>query len=165
MNELQRIFDKTPVKSYKEKVKAIEDAIINMADGDDIVGNGKEVIYPEHMWEYKHTFTDGVYIREMNMKAGQLVFSAIHKHKYALFLLTGSCLVSSENGVEEYISPCYVISPKGIKRVLYAVEDCKIVTTHANPTNIEDLDKLAKMNVVFNWEEYNEYIKNENEEN
>ena len=160
MNELQKIFDNIPVKSYKEKVKTIEDAIINMANGDDIVvGNGKEVIYPEHMWEYKHVFTDGVYIREMNMKAGQLVFSVIHKHKYALFLLTGSCLVSTESGVEEYISPCYVVSPRGVKRVLYAIEDCKIVTTHANPTNTKDLDELAKINIVFTWEEYNEYIK------
>ena len=160
MNELQKIFDNIPVKSYKEKVKTIEDAIINMANGDDIVvGNGKEVIYPEHMWEYKHVFADGVYIREMNMKAGQLVFSVIHKHKYALFLLTGSCLVSTESGVEEYISPCYVVSPRGVKRVLYAIEDCKIVTTHANPTNTKDLDELAKINIVFTWEEYNEYIK------
>ena len=158
--EIQKIFDNTPVKSYKDKVKKIEDYVISIANGKDIVGNGKEVIYPENMWEYKHTFTDGVYIREMNMRAGQLVFSAIHKHKYALFLLTGSCLVSTENGVEEYISPCYVVSPMGVKRVLYAIEDCKIVTTHANPTNTEDLDELAKMNVVFNWKEYEEYLKN-----
>ena len=95
------------------------------------------------------------------MKAGQLVFSAIHKHKYALFLLTGSCLVSTEDGVEEYTSPCYVVSPKGIKRVLYAIEDCKIVTTHANPTNTEDLDELAKINVVFNWDGYTQYLQKE----
>jgi hypothetical protein len=165
MNELEKIFNKIPVKSYKEKVKTIEDALIDMANGDDIIGNGKEVIYPEHMWEYKHTFADGVYIREMNMKAGQLVFSAIHKHKYALFLLTGSCLVSTESGIEEYMSPCYVVSSRGVKRVLYAIEDCKIVTTHANPTNTKDLNELAEMNVVFNWDEYNEYIKDENEKN
>ena len=158
-NELQKIFNNTPTKSYKDKVKQLEDYFVSIADGENVVGTGKEIIYPENMWEYKHVFTDGVYIREMNMKAGQLVFSAIHKHKYALFLLTGSCLVSTEDGVEEYISPCYVVSPMGVKRVLYAIEDCKIVTTHANPTNTEDLDELAKMNVVFNWDEYEEHLK------
>jgi hypothetical protein len=35
-----------------------------------------------------------------------------------------------------------------------------IVTAHANPTNTEDLDELAKLNVVFSWKEYEEYIKN-----
>ena len=40
-----------------------------------------------------------------------------------------------------------------------AAEDCVITTVHANPTNTEDLDELAKINVVFTWEEYAEYIK------
>ena len=158
-NELQKIFDNIPQLSYKEKIKEIEDNLVSIADGENIVGTGKEVIYPEHLWDYKHTFTDGVYIREMKMKKDQLVFSAIHKHKYALFLLTGSCWVSTESGIEEYISPCYVVSPMGVKRVLYAIEDCTIVTIHANPTNTEDLDELAKINVVFSWKEYEEYIK------
>ena len=158
-NELQKLFNNIPTKSYKDKVKQLEDYFINIADGEDIVGNGKEIIYPKNMWEYKHIFADGIYIREMNMKAGQLVFSAIHKHKYAFFLLTGSCLVSTEDGVEEYISPCYMVSPMGVKRVLYATEDCKIVTIHANPTNTQQLKELEDMNVVYTWEEYNEYLK------
>tara|TARA_R100001594_G_scaffold108570_1_gene143319 strand:+ start:814 stop:1302 length:489 start_codon:yes stop_codon:yes gene_type:complete len=157
--ELQEVFDNTPVKSYKDKVKYIEDYLISIADGENIVGNGKEIVYPEHLWEYKHTFADGVYIREMRMKQGQLGFSAIHKHSYGFFLLSGILQSSKEEGVEEFISPCYVVSPRGAKRIVYAVEDCVIVTVHANPTNTTDLDKLAKINVVFNWDEYEEYIK------
>jgi hypothetical protein len=42
---------------------------------------------------------------------------------------------------------------------VYAIEDCVITTVHANPTNTEDLDELAKINVVFNWDEYEEYLK------
>ena len=157
--ELQEVFDNTPVKSYKDKVKYIEDYLISIADGENIVGNGKEIVYPEHLWEYKHTFADGVYIREMRMKQGQLGFSAIHKHSYGFFLLSGILQSSKEEGVEEFISPCYVVSPRGAKRIVYAVEDCVIVTVHANPTNTTDLDRLAKINVVFNWDEYEEYIK------
>ena len=66
---------------------------------------------------------------------------------------------SKEEGVEEFIAPCYIISPQGAKRIVYAIEDCVIVTAHANPTNTENLDELAKINVVFNWEEYDEYLK------
>jgi len=158
-NELQKIFDNIPVKSYKDKVEEIESYLTSIADGKDIVvGNGSELIYPD-MWEYKHSFPEGVYIREMRMKKGQIGFSAIHKHSYGFFLLSGLLASSKEDGVEEFIAPCYIISPQGAKRIVYAIEDCVIVTVHANPTNTQDLNKLAEMNVVFNWNEYNEYLK------
>ena len=158
--ELQEVFENTPAESYKEKIKYIENYLINIADGEDVVGNGREIIYPEHLWEYKHTFADGVYIREMRMQQDQLGFSAIHKHSYGFFLLSGILQSSKEEGIEEFIAPCYIVSPKGAKRIVYAVEDCVIVTVHANPTNTQDLDELAKINIVFNWDEYEEYLKN-----
>ena len=160
-NELQKIFDNIPAKSYKDKVKQIEDYLTSIADGKNIVaGNGKEVIYPDHLWEYKHSFANGLYIREVKITKGQLAFSAIHKHSYGFFLLSGVLQTSKEEGVEEFIAPCYIVSPKGVKRVIHAVEDSVIVTVHANPTNTEDLDELAKINVVFSWSEYEEYLKN-----
>ena len=158
-NELEKILDNTVAKSYKDKVKQIEDYFISIADGVDVVvGNGNELIYPD-MWEYKHSFANGVYIREMKMKKGQLGFSAIHKHSYGFFLLSGILASSKEEGVEEFIAPCYIISPQGAKRIVYAVEDCVITTVHANPTNTQDLKEIEKNNVVFSWEDYEEYIK------
>lgn len=158
-NELEKIFDNIPAESWKDKVEEIESYLTSIADGVDIVvGNGSELVYPD-MWEYKHSFPEGVYIREMRMKKGQLGFSAIHKHSYGFFLLSGLLASSKEDSVEEFVAPCYIISPQGAKRIVYAIEDCVIVTVHANPTNTQDLDKLAKMNVVFNWNEYEEYLK------
>ena len=154
--ELQKVFDNTPEKSYKEKIKYLEDYLISIADGENIVGNNKELVYPD-MWKYKHSFADGIYVREMIMQKGQIGFSAIHKHSYAFFLLEGVLQTSKEEGVEEFIAPCYVISPRGAKRVVYAAEKCVIVTIHANPTNTQDLKELEKLNVVFDWQEYEEY--------
>jgi len=159
-NELQKIFDNTPAKSYKEKIKQIEDYFISIADGEEVIGNGKEITYGEGLWEYKHSFAEGLYFREMRMKKGQLGFSAIHKHSYGFFLLSGLLASSKEEGVEEFVAPCYIISPQGAKRVVYAMEDCVIVTAHANPTNTEDLDELAKINVVFDWDDYEKHLKN-----
>jgi len=158
-NELDKIFTSLPGKSYKNKVKHIEDYFISIADGVDVVGTGKEITYGESLWEYKHSFADGVYIREMRMKKGQLGFSAIHKHSYGLFLLSGILASTKESGVEEFIAPCYIVSPQGAKRIVYAIEDCVIVAVHANPTNTRDLDKLAKIQCCFTWEEYDEYLK------
>mgnify|MGYP003673326588 FL=1 len=161
-NELKKIFDNTPAKSYKEKIKYIEDYLVSIADGVDIIGNNKELVYPD-FWKYKHSFANGIYIREMGMKKGQLGFSAIHKHSYAFFLLSGVLASSKKEGIEEFVGPCYIVSPKGAKRVVHAIEDCIIVTIHANPTNTEDLKELEGINVVFNWEQYEEYLNNENE--
>lgn len=175
-NELQKLFDNTPAESYKEKIIAIENFLINVADEvneevgvlDGIVyskpGDETRLIYPE-MWEYKHSFGDGVYVREMKMKKGQLGFSAIHKHAYAFFLLEGTLASSKENCVEEFVAPCYIISPRGTKRVVYALEDCTIVTVHANPTNTRDLVEIEKINCLFSWDDYEEYIKSEEEKN
>ena len=73
-NELQKIFDGTVQVSYKDKVKEIEDYFIGIADGENIVGNGNEITYGEGLWDYKHSFADGIYIREMGMRKGQLGF-------------------------------------------------------------------------------------------
>ena len=159
-NELEKILDNTIALSYKDKVQEVEDYLVSIADGENIVvGNGSELIYPD-MWKYKHSFADGIYIREMKMKKGQLGFSAIHKHSYGFFLLSGVLASSKEDGVEEFIAPCYIVSPRGAKRIVHAVEDCVITTVHANPTNTQDLKEIENINVVFNWEEYNEYLKN-----
>jgi hypothetical protein len=158
-NELKKIFDNTLASSYKEKVKKIEDYFVSIADGKNIVGNNKELVYPD-FWKYKHSFADGIYIREMKMQKGQLGFSAIHKHSYGFFLLSGVLASSKEDGIEEFIAPCYIISPRGAKRIVYAVEDCTITTVHANPTNTQDLKEIEEINVVFTWEQYEEYLKN-----
>jgi len=161
-NELQVLFDNTPAKSYKDKISQIEDYLTSIADGVNVVaakpGDETQLIYPD-FWKYKHSFGDGIYIREMGMKKGQIGFSAIHKHSYGFFLLSGILASSKEEGIEEFVSPCYVISPRGAKRVVYAIEDCTIVTTHANPTNTQDLREIEDINVVFSWKEYEEYLK------
>ena len=104
-NELQEVFDNTPAESYKEKVKCIEEYLISIADGDDVVGNGKEIIYADHLWEYKHTFADGIYMREMRMQQGQLGFSAIHKHSYAFFFTIWSAAVLKRRWCRRVYSP------------------------------------------------------------
>jgi len=161
-NELQTLFDNTPAKSYKDKITHIEEYLTSIADGENIVvskpGDETKLVYPE-FWKYKHSFADGIYIREMGMKKGQLGFSAIHKHSYGFFLLSGILASSKEEGIEEFVAPCYIVSPRGAKRVVYAIEDCIITTVHANPTNTENLSELEAINVAFDWKEYKEYLK------
>ena len=50
LNKLQEIFNNTIKLPYKEQVKEIEDYFISIADGENIVGNGKELTYPKHLY-------------------------------------------------------------------------------------------------------------------
>jgi len=143
--------------SKREEIQILQDALISKADGENIVGDGKTIVHSDE-FPLKHTFADGIYVRQMDMKAGSAVVGAIHNHLHVWFLLTGHLAVATEDDVEEFISPCYVLAKPGSKRVIYAMEDSIFVNIHKNPNNIKDIDKLEKEIVSFTFEEYEEYI-------
>ena len=143
--------------SKREEIQALQDVLISKADGVDIVGAGKSIPHSDK-FPLKHTFADGVYVRQMDMKAGSMVVGAIHNHLHVWFLLAGRLTVATEESVEEFISPCYVLASPGSKRVIYAVEDSIFVNVHKNPKNIKDIEKLEKEIVSLTFEKYEEYI-------
>ena len=149
--------NKVSVNSRK-KILLFEKALISVSDGINIEGDGKHVVTESKIAPIKHSFADGVYIRQMDMKQDSVVVGAIHKHLHVWFLLTGCITVATENTTEDYIAPCYVISTPGVKRVILANEDSIFVNIHKNPSNTRDLDELEKEIVALNYEEYEEYI-------
>jgi len=142
----------------REKIVAFENALINIADGINIEGDGKHVVTESKIAPIKHSFADGVYVRQMDMTKQTVVVGAIHKHLHVWFLLTGHITVTTEDTTEDYIAPCYVISTPGVKRVILANEDSIFVNIHKNPSNTQDIDQLEKEIVALNYKEYEEYI-------
>jgi|TARA_R100000084_G_scaffold108518_1_gene71362 hypothetical protein len=149
-------------KDFRTTVTNLETSLISLADGENIIAGTKEdpIVTDSSVIPIRHFFMDGVYVREMTMKAGMAVIGAIHKHLHMCFLLTGKILVANEEETTEHVAPCFIISTPGIKRVLYAEEDSVWYNTHKNPTNTEDVKKLEKDLVSISYEEYEEYIKN-----
>ena len=143
--------------SKREEIQALQDMLISKADGENIEGNGKNIIHSKN-FPLKHTFADGIYVRQMDMKADSLVVGAIHNHLHVWFLLTGHLAVSTEDAIEEFVAPCYVVASPGSKRVIYAMEDSIFVNIHKNPENIKDIEKLEKEIVSLTFEEYEKYI-------
>ena len=143
--------------SKREEIQVLQDMLIAKADGENIEGDGKNIIHSKN-FPLKHTFADGVYVRQMDMKAESLVVGAIHNHLHVWFLLTGHLAVSTEDAMEEFIAPCYVVASPGSKRVIYAMEDSIFVNIHKNPENIKDIEKLEKEIVSLKLEEYEKYI-------
>tara|TARA_R100001463_G_scaffold70855_1_gene124562 strand:- start:45 stop:515 length:471 start_codon:yes stop_codon:yes gene_type:complete len=146
------------VKNSREKIIEFENALIANADGINIEGDGKHVVTESKIAPIKHTFADGVYVRQMDMAAGTVVVGAIHKHLHVWFLLEGDVTVATEDTTEDYIAPCYVVSTPGAKRVILANENSIFVNVHKNPSNTKDIDQLEKEIVALNYEEYEEYI-------
>jgi len=145
-------------KNSREKILSLEKSLINIADNINVEGDGKKIVRDSKIAPIKHAFTDGVYIRQMDMPKGNAVIGAIHKHLHVWFLLTGHVTIATEDETEDYIAPCYVISQPGVKRVIIANENSTFVNIHKNPSNTQDLDKLEKEIVALNYEEYEEYI-------
>lgn len=95
----------------------------------------------------KHSFGDGVYVREIFNPKGMLLITKIHKIAHPFFLLKGDMSILTEEGVKRIKAPYHGITPAGTKRIIYAHEDIVFVTVHVtnktDPKEIEE-DIIAK---------------------
>lgn len=144
----------------KSKILKLQNILLKNVDNENIIGNNGNVVRSE-LFPLKHTFADGIYVRQMEMKKDTMVVGAIHNHEHVWFLLTGHIVVHINEKVEDYIAPCYVKCSPGIKRVIYAAKDSIFVNIHKNPTNTQNLDELEAEIVSTSYEEYEKY-KNKN---
>jgi quercetin dioxygenase-like cupin family protein len=141
----------------KQELIDIEQHLISLADGENIIADGGNIVYHDK-FKYKHTFADGVYVRQMTIAEDEVIIGAIHKHLHVWFLLSGNITVLTDGELKEYQAPCTVLSKPGVKRVIYGNEESIFTNVHKNPTNTEDIRELEKQIVALNYEEYEEYI-------
>jgi hypothetical protein len=107
----------------------------------------------------KHSFSDGIYVREITIPQGMWVVGKIHKHDHPNFLLKGEVLVFTEgNGYEHIKAPCSMISDAGTKRALYSITELVWTTVHCNPTNTQDLEELEKIVIADSFKAYERYV-------
>ena len=107
----------------------------------------------------KHSFGEGLYIREIFMPAGSLVVSKTHKYAHPYFIMQGKFSVMTEEGNFTIQAPFYDITKAGTKRVLYIHEDCVWCTVHANPTNTKDIKTLENEITVDNFDDFEKLPK------
>lgn len=103
----------------------------------------------------EHHFAPGVYMRQMNAKAGTLVVSKMHRTEHMNILLTGSLTVATENGIELMTAPAVLKSMPGTKRIGYFHEDSSWITVH--PTDSNDLEEIEKQ-VIVPEEEIDQFL-------
>ena len=93
----------------------------------------------------EHVFTDGIYQRKVLMVAGRFITTRIHLTDHPYAIISGRVLVwTDDQGVIELSAPFTGITKAGTRRLLYILEDCQWMTTHANPDNETDPDKIVE---------------------
>ena len=140
----------------RKKILELEKLLLN-SDDEQVIDNGGEIMNCSE-FPIKHSFADGIYVRQMNMQKDSVVIGAIHNHLHVWFLLTGKLTVTTETEQQDYIAPCYVVSQPGAKRLIYAHEDSIFINIHKNPTNTQNINELEKEIVSKNYKEYEQYI-------
>ena len=137
-------------KDFYNKVAELEETMLNMNDPN--IAKGNTDLFP-----LKHSFSHGVYIREMFMQEGSVVIGKLHKYSHTWFLLQGELLVATDEGTNHYVAPCYVNAPEGTKRVIHAVQDSVFVNVHPNPDNITDIDELEDRLACVSYKQFEDF--------
>lgn len=89
----------------------------------------------------KHSFAEGVYVREIFIPKGHILTGKIHKHSHPNFLMKGEVIVvTEERGREHLKAPLSMISAPGTKRAVIALDDTVWITVHV--TDETDLEKI-----------------------
>ena len=110
----------------------------------------------------KHTFSDGIYVREIHMPAGTVCVGKIHRHDHPNFIMKGRVtVVTEEGGIEELTAPMSIISPAGTQRAVYVHEETIWITVHHNPDNITDLAKLEEFIIATSYDDVPDGIEKE----
>ena len=100
---------------------------------------------PEHLegdcYPLKHSFADGLYVRELTVPAKILTVTKIHKYSHAAFLLKGEISVLEEGGIKRFKAPASFITPAGTKRIVYHHTEVVLTTVHATKkTDLKEIE-------------------------
>ena len=138
----------------RKNIFAIEDAIRNNTDP-----NYKTYIGDNEACPVKHTFSDGIYVREMFVPKGMMLVGKIIKQTHHIFLMSGKIAIITEDGEKIMEGPCSVVAKGGTKRVGYALTDVVWINVHPNITDTQDLDKLEQEVIAKDYDEYDKYLE------
>lgn len=103
-----------------------------------------------------HHFGTGVYGRELFIPAGQVIVSKIHRGKTLSVIAQGEITVISEEGAHLHVAPSVFVSPPFTKRVVISHTDVVWVTSHENPDELRDLEKIEERIIAKDFTELNQ---------
>lgn len=101
-------------------------------------------------------FAPGVYLRQMDAKAGTFCVSKMHRTEHLNILLKGALTIITEDGLQYFQAPHIMKSMPGTMRIGYFHEDTSWVTVH--PTKHTDLATIER-DVIVPDDEIEAFLK------
>jgi hypothetical protein len=100
---------------------------------------------PQQEMPLNHVFTPGLYQRSIFMPAGTLLTSRIHLTEHPFVISMGVISVWSDDAGWQTFNAVHMgVTKPGTRRVLFAHTDTIWTTTHANPEDIRDPEKMVE---------------------
>ena len=143
MLELIKTDERLTVKDFRDRVSEVEKEMLREPGAK----YGDQDNCP-----LKHSFGDGIYIREIFMPKGMLIVSKIHRYTHPYFVMSGKVEVVTEEGRVMITAPYSGITPAGTKRILYIHEDCTWITVHR--TKETDPEKVEEEIIAKDFSEF-----------
>ena len=128
-----------------------QEHIVNAIDIQDQVAQLPQIEIPIF-----HHFAPNIYMRQMEVVAGTLMVTKMHKTEHFLIVLKGSATILDSSGLMHVQAPQIIKTQKGTKRVIYFHEDSAWLTTH--PTSETDLNLIEDQLIVPD-DEINQFLK------
>lgn len=111
-----------------EEIKALADRALDL---------------PQVECPLRHSFSPGVYMREMFAPAGTFIIGNEHLTEHFNVILAGRLRLKMNGKVKELSAPYSFISKAGTMKMAYVIEDLHFMTIH--PTDETDVDKLETL--------------------
>lgn len=90
----------------------------------------------------KHHYAPHQYGRELHMPKGMVIVGKLHKHSHLNIVSSGKCIVQTFEGEVLIEAPATFVSPAGVQRAVYCLEDTVWTTVHS--TDLTDLEEIEQ---------------------
>jgi hypothetical protein len=139
------------VKDLTDKIAALESAMYEQFEN----GNEDVVVGNSDMFPLNHSFSEGVYIREMLMPKDGLIVGKIFKCSHHFILLKGKLLITMPGEETKlYAAPSWFTCSSNVRRVLLSLEDSVFMNVLPNPDNETNIDILEERLLKDNYKAF-----------
>ena len=97
--------------------------------------------HPQYQPKTTHTFHGGMYCRQVWRDADVTIVGRVHKKEHFYYVVSGTVVVTTDDGLQTITGPHLLCSKPGTKRAVYSVTEALCVTFHrVDATTVEDAE-------------------------
>lgn len=96
---------------------------------------------PQYEPQTRHFFHGGMYCREVWRDADVMVVGKVHRKEHFYMIVSGTVLITTDDGVQRVTGPTLLLSKPGTKRAVYSETPALCMTFHrTDSTTVEQAE-------------------------